>query len=429
MSIESQFQPLAKVTGMEILARKSQLNPNPKEQSTLNWNEYNHWFCFRDDNDTYLDKLALRANRSVTHLSCLNKKTLFTIGDGLTTEDQNFADRLTSVNAEFQDFNEILEPFISDFYKFGNAYIIIEQRGDNYFFYPTDALHWRLGRGEVEGKMLHSPDWQEWRSTRTAATKPVAYPIFPNFESVELRNKDNRVLSVFRLTNKVSGYNYYGLPSYRAAAYAIDLEYRADKYNMDEFDNNFAADVIVVIRKHLEDEAKAKAAADQVKKDYTGEGNNGKMLFHIVDPMQEKAIEIHKIDREAEGKFIDLRAHAKDNIIVAHGLTRSLVGVETQGQLGSNQQILTEFNAVMSNTIRPVQKKIIRAINQLFRGTIGLPNEPLTFINKPPISPISLINAGSYYMISEARQEAGLDPDFQPEEIINAVNNVRKSSQ
>ena len=73
--------------------------------------------------------------------------------------------------------------------------------------------------------------------------------------------------------------SHYGRPHYVSAINDIDIEYRISKYNLDEFDNGFKADMVMTIYKDIKDQKEFEEAKAEIKGQHTGEGNNGGFII------------------------------------------------------------------------------------------------------------------------------------------------------
>lgn len=411
-----------------------QVTTQPTEDKTRN--DAKEWvLCYPEGGkyqNLYLEQLALRALRSPTHAACLNKRTNFFLGLGLTTEDEAWLSRVQDLNAYGESMQELIEKDFRDTDWAGNSYIEIVKLGnDQYQFYHRRPQGFRAdkkGRG-----YWYSGDWTKW-NTEPNYYRPILYPSFPNFERVKdikgNYQKGQRCIAHYKDYDPRS--NYYGRPHYVSAINDIDIEYRISKYNLDEFDNGFKADMVMTVFKTIKDQKEFEQAKADIKGQHTGEGKNGGMIIEAVDPIDGKPAVLQRVDRTTDGQFHAEAERAERNIIKAHGLTPSLVGIERSGSLGSNQQIISEFEIFQNTVIEPFHARKIRWYDKLFKKTIGLPTSPLMIPVVPPVSRVNGIDPKQVLTIQEQRQELGYSEEYEGEllkPISNGISNSGASNQ
>ena len=378
----------------------------------------------------YLEQLLLRRNRSTTHDACLNKRQNYFIGQGLVTEDQAWMDKMQTVNAYGESIQELVEKDFIDTDWAGNSYIEIVKVGNEYQFYHRRPQNFRADK-KGEG-FWYSADWRKIE-TDSKNYAPIFYPKFPFFGDVKNPNDKKSNQKFKRCIAHFANYDprsvFYGRPHYISAINDIDIEYRISKYNLDEFDNGFKADMIMTIFKNIKDETEFQKAKDELKSQHVGEGKNGGFIIEAVDSLDGKPAVIQKIDRTTDGQFTIESERVQRNIIKAHGLTPSLVGIATQGQLGSNQQIISEFEIFQNTQIEPFHTSKLRWLNKIFKMTVGEPREPLKIPISPPVSRVNGIDPKIVLTIGEQREEIGYPRELpENEELIkqqpqNGFNN------
>jgi hypothetical protein len=399
-----------------------QVTSEPTEDTKLK--DSNEWVLLYSNGgkyrNLYLEQLALRMERSPTHAACLNKRYNYFIGQGLTTEDEAWLSKMASVNAYGESIQELIEKDIIDTDWSGNSYIEIVKVGSDYQFFHRRA---------------QSADWT--KAERQSEYKPIFYPKFPDYGDVKDPNNPSKKQKHKRAIIHYKSYDprsvNYGRPHYVSAINDIDIEYRISKYNLDEFDNGFKADMVMTIFKDIKDENEFKEAKEELKSQHTGEGKNGGFIIEAVDSIDGKPAVIQKIDRTTDGQFLAEAERVQRNIIKAHGLTPSLAGVATAGQLGSSQQIISEFEIFQNTQIEPFHASKLRWYTKLFNATVGAPREPLKIPISPPVSKVNGIDPKLVLEIEEQREEIGYPAEYDPSKLIkqqsNGISNSGASNQ
>jgi len=341
---------------------------------------------FQDSSNIYPNDLAKRARRSSTHSSIINQKITFTIGKGfLYSKDgedvdfkdlpSDFQDWLNEVNPENDNIDTLFKQLVQNYVITGQCYPHVKKAGDYTAIFSEDATTVRKGKD-----------------------KKRAY--------------------------------IYGLPDYVGALDWIDIEYRVSKYNIDKFDNGFFPSVLMQMFGEVPDGMNAQAYVQEIKKRYTGEGNNDKFLVELLDS-PEQAAKVIEFERERDGEFQMLSELAVRNIITAHRITPALAGLETSGKLGSNEQIKLEYDKFMNSVIIPdFQEPILRALNNIIKRETNFGDYTLSILNVSPVGNSDRVELNAVTTVNEGRFMIGLQPfqegDIRGELFINqnAVANI-----
>ena len=151
----------------------------------------------------------------------------------------------------------------------------------------------------------------------------------------------------------------------------------------------------------------AQEYVDEIVNKFTGEGNNNKVLFQMLDSQEQKS-SVQILDNIREGDFEKLHNLAVQNIITAHRFTPSLAGIATAGKLGSTQQVQSEFEIINNTVIRPYKDKLLRVFNTLIKEA-GF-DIKLDVHTSSPVSVTSMIQPSEVMTINEQRQLLGLEP-------------------
>ena len=174
----------------------------PKEPS-INTTLRHEWIPF-GINNLFPQELAELSRSASTHRAILSTKVTFSIGEGLRTAQEDLSKYLEDVNAFGESMDDVARKVMSDYWKFGNAYIEVVTGNGYCNFYHQDATTARVEKG---GKniLLH-PDWEHAVRYPDEMRK---IPIYPSFK------KDEKIYrTIIHLTDYESTYFYYGMPDY-----------------------------------------------------------------------------------------------------------------------------------------------------------------------------------------------------------------------
>ena len=408
-------------------------NPNTPKQDI----EQKYVPFFQDSSNIYVNDLAKRARRSSTHSSIINQKITFTIGNGfLFTKDgeaqefkdlpKEFQDWLNEINTEGDSLDTLFRELVQNFVITGQCYPHVKKstNGSYVSIFSEDATTVRKGKDKKKAYISNF-----WRDILLSTQPTKEFPINSGLSFWDGVPKNEYLVHVLR---KYPEFNFYGLPDYVGALDWIDIEYRVSKYNIDKFDNGFFPSVLMQMFGEVPDGMTAQAYVQEIKKKYTGEGNNDKFMVELLDS-PEQAAKVIEFERERDGEFQMLSELAVRNIITAHRITPALAGLETTGKLGSNEQIKLEYDKFMNSVIIPdFQEPIIRALNNIIKRETPYGEYKLSVLNVSPVGNSDRVDLNAVTKVNEGRLMVGLKPldetDNRGELFItqNAIANIEE---
>ncbi len=387
---------------------------------------YDTYQTFGSDN-LFPQHLAAINRQSPVHAGVLANKVLYGMGSGLEISNK----KLTAPNPD-ETFIGMLKKYLSDQLGFGNGTleVVTDKRNSFVSIYHKDFTKCRISK---DGKsVIQHPKWEDFASTTSYG---VWIPLFPEFDVArdangkEIASGAGYLRSIYHRKDYSPEFQYYGLPSWISALAAAGISYKTNKWNLSRLDNSFKGSGVMMINGDIgEDESKK--MTDEFTTKMTGEGTTGKILFIIRELGQDATVQFTPIDTKDDGDWMNLHKQAESDIITAHNWFRSLSGIADNTGFDT-KRILNEYQVAQNTVIRDMQVMMadtLTAIYQRFKVDTG----EITFINKPPVSTLTLISPEKYIHIWEARKMAGMDYDENdPEQqkfINNGTNDTRRSS-
>ena len=341
--------------------------------------------------------LAELKRKSATHRAILSQKTIFTTGSGFQTEDEGLLAYLENANAHGENFMSIWKKIVDDYYTFGNAYYEIVHFEGGVNIYHIDATKVRIAKDQEN--VIISPDWENYEQRKEDAE---VIPFYPNF----VRDKGNQ-RSVVHIKDYEPEFEYYGLPDYIAALEDISVNYEIGRWNNTKFKNHFQPSSIVEINGDMSDE-EAEALVEEARNKFTGEGNNGKILFLVKNGDTAPAT-VTTLDDKSEGNFLNLQNVTNQNIITAHRWQPSLSGLVSAGKMNSTgSEIRIAYEMVMATVVKGTMHLLFEPIKQILKDS-GYEVEDLEVKYEPPISFMSDINIQDVLEINELREVLGYE--------------------
>lgn len=372
--------------------------------------------------------LALFCRTSPNHRGIINSKHEYFMGEGLTTDDDAAADMLDVINYEGWSMNEFLDRADIDYSMFGNGWweLITDRKRSFLWFNHLDSTKVRLQKG-LENVIIH-PDWS--KDTGKYDKYRRILPLYPAFEPDDGEGEFPAFRSVFHLRKYEPEFVYYGVPQYLSSKDSIQIDLKTNKWNLSRLKNSFRVSGILVVP--VKDPAESKTVMDYIKKNYTGEDNQAKLLTitkaRATENQKAESAQLIETKQEDDGSWLDLHAQSLSDMIVAHGWFRSLTGIPDNTGFDT-QRILNEYEVAVNTVINNRQTLYVDTLRRLYRDVVGIElPEDLKFINRPPL------DTDNYKKIWELRRDKGLDFDetdpaqqiiIVPQATVNATINTR----
>lgn len=310
---------------------------------------------------------------------------------------------LLEVNADGESILDVLEKALTDYAHFGNCYVGFSKFQKRVYCYHIPFVKGKLKRrnqvGDVDtiGVCL---DWKNWNSSQ--AEQYSAYPVFsPDKQGVER--------SVLHIAKYRPGMDYYGLPDYISGLLAATLEYYIDRRNISKMENaNIPSGILQFFGANTVEEAEE--VVNDAKKQFAGLGKNGGLLIQALADADLKAVFTAIENTEKEGEMLELQTVVAQKIITAHRWSTALAGIATAGKLGTNQQLIQEFETVQSTVIQPMQRLFLSKFLNEYLKLNGVNDLYLSIDNVTPTSFFGTINPETSLTADEKRQEMGFAP-------------------
>ena len=255
---------------------------------------------------------------------------------------------------------------------------------------------------------------------------------YPTFSSKDMRldedldifaegldDDDDIKSSILHAKQYSPEFYFWGLPDWIGSKQWIELEYRIAKFNVSKFQNGLTPSGILQMFGDLTDEQKQQYIHDMRDK-MTNTGNDFKVIFQISEN-PELVSKFTPFEQSYQGYFMELATLCKEFIAVGMGVPLSLVQA-TPGQLGSNQQIRSEFELLYNTEIAEIQQTILQKIIKPYLDTVAenegkpwLKNVELGFKNIVPVSYRGDLEVNKLITMNEGRELLGFDIMDEPE--------------
>lgn len=387
----------------------------PSHHNTRNIYGIENWKVFGADN-LWPQAVAFLNRKSNVHRGIINKKTLYITGRGFTTENKDLENYLKSVNADGEHFREVFRKLNFDDQSNGNAWleVVTNSKGQFLNLYHHDYTTCRLGNKKDLGYvLLHS----NWAKVSQSKDKIKRVPLYPNFEDTE---GYGNIRSMIHFKDYEPEFVDYGLPQWIAGMGVSAIAYKTDKWNISRLDNNFNSSGVLLVEGEFDSDQEAQDLKDTFKKEFTGEGNTGKIMFIAKNPGGENT-EFISFNANTDSDWSNLHTQSTNDLVIAHGWYRALSGIADNTGFDTDR-ILNEYNIALQEVILDRQEYFLNPIKAVITDILGIPTDDLDVVNKPPLSA-----KPGYMKIWEARKADGLDYDEDDPAQQEYLANISKS--
>ena len=389
----------------KIISAKVHTTKVPSIPNEATQNVFDHREFHRFGTDNLFPQAVAELNRkSPVHSGIINYKTVYTLGKGFQFDEANqpLMDLVARVNGANESLRTVMKRIIKDFNSFGNAYleIVTDARRSFLSFYHIDATKVRVMK-DMNAVVIH-PNWREEKRYLKDSRKYL--PLYPDFEEV-----DGALRAVWHFKQYEPEFSIYGIPKWISGLDAAGIGYKTNKWNLSRLDNSFQSSGVMLIDGNMSAEDAA-ALQNDFAKEFTGEGNQGKLLMIVKSLGKSEGTQFIPLNNGSDGDWIELHNQSTNDLVTAHGWFRSLSGISDNTGFDT-RRILNEYEIALATVISEDQQFYLDAIKIILSQQTMIDASELEFINKPPISVATLITADRVVTIGEGRAALGLSVD------------------
>lgn len=328
----------------------------------------NDWIMFGADNLFPQELLRIYQNSSPLHTGLVKKKVDMIAGLGFNP----VAGLESFLSNEFSkdDLNVIVYKCAFDLVLFGGFYInVIWAKGGKQIAQiehmpyekvraqkPCDKDYF----GEDNEDVINYYISKDWSRTRRAENEPWLIPAFDERLAVE---EPSQLYSVMSYT---PGLEYYSMPSYMSILNWLRLDYEISAFHLQSVRNGFNPSMIITMKDGapVTDEERQREY-NNLKERYAGALNAGDFLLVYADSDATAPSFTPIQPNNSDERFRDLMIQLNQEILVGHGATSPVGGLETSGKLGSSDEIKDAYKLFQLTSIAQMQAIVERAFNKL----------------------------------------------------------------
>ena len=366
MKIES------KNTKVSMIKAESQEVEAP-EFKTVNNKDY-ILYGVKNDFPTILKDMM---NTSSLHSAILKKKADMSAGKGFETaslEQKNF---INNVNGS-ETLNEIVYKNAYDLALYGGYCFLATWSKDKKSIARIQYIDWSKVRkvkeleddSEVAIRQTEGVEFYQisadWKQEKKEKYKPE---IVQGFST---QYNDVATQLVYVPMYRPGSEDVYPLPDYQACSTYIALDTEIASWHLNSVKNGFTPSMMINLVGVPSDE-EMKQFQRKLEDQYSGSANSSKVILTLSEDESQIPIITPLTLNDSDERYKDLANQVKEQIIIGHRASSTVVGVATAGKLGTSNEVIEAEAMFQHNVIDQYQYLLETHYNRLmnFNGIDG----------------------------------------------------------
>ena len=249
---------------------------------------------------------------------------------------------------------DLLQKLSRDLEVQGNGYLeisVLSGKVEGLWHIPAQTM--RRKPGKTSGFIQKLPD------DKTKSFKEFI-PASEETESkkASIKEDGNYVIQFIKYWNNP----HYGVPVWIAAREKIFMLNNADTYNASFFKNGVPDGLIIAKGVKLSDEN-----MDDIEGVFKPDEGGKKHKFSFCELPYQAEINYLKLnDTIVDVSFLNLQRESKGDICTAFGIPPKLVGIETAGRLGGDNDLKLQIKEYLAGVVKPEQNFLVKGIQKIF---------------------------------------------------------------
>lgn len=322
-------------------------------------------FVIWGDSNIYPNYLYELSKSVSTLKSVIGGSAQFVCGDKIVS---NISDMETYVNKKEDTWADLVENIARDYFTYGGFAInVLRNKGGQ-----VSELYYvnlkNLRSDKENNQFFYSEDWSR-------SYGRVKYIVYPKFTS---EGKEPNSIYFYK-NDKVQ---CYPSPIWEASVKSAETEKKIDEYHLNNISNNFSGTYIVNFNNGQPSDQQKEEIEEDFNEKFTGVENSGNVMMTWNDS-KENETTITKIASEDFGaKYDSLSKRVRQSIFTSFRATPNLFGIPTETTGFSEQEYNQAFKLYNRTQIRPIQSKIVDAIDKIMGRKTSITIVPFTLENK-----------------------------------------------
>ena len=333
------------------------------------------------------DILKEMMNTSSLHSAILKKKSDMSAGLGFeatTSEQKNFINNFSGS----ETINEIVYKNAYDLALYGGYCFLVTWSKDKKSIARVQYMDWSKVRkvkeleddSEVAVRQTEGVDFfqisADWTQERKEKYKPE---IVQGFST---KYNDVATQLVYVPMYRPGSEDVYPLPDYQACSTYIALDTEIASWHLNSVKNGFTPSMMINMIGVPSDE-EMKQFQRKLEEQYSGSANSSKIILTLSEDEAQVPIITPLTLNDSDERYKDLAQQVKEQIIIGHRASSTVVGVATAGKLGTSSEVIEAEAMFQHNVIDQYQYLLESQYNRIMNlnGIEGeiLLNESVTF--------------------------------------------------
>ena len=351
---------------LQIKAQASGSLSPPKERSQ-GGNKFKSFSTYFERN-IFPQKLIDLYEKSPTHRSAINSKHVFTNGKGFAVVTK---DGKPDLKAE--KYTEVVN-FLNE-----SLFDVYVKCALDYVLTGNYAIEIAINNKTVS--VFHK-DVSTIRKSKDVSYISNYWTGIRNQNEFNKAIKSGEVTEIDNYVGQTANGNYllyiheyspgrasYGIPDYWSTGGEnwIKVENKIPAYNDSRIDNKFMPSGLLTLVGEPPDGKTAEEYIREFVSNFTGVGNNSKLVAQIVSS-KDAIPEYEQLNDEPEGIFLTLQDLADRVILRMHRMHPALL-LQTPGSLSSANEIQTAYNVFLNTVIKPYQISLLKGFDLVLKLT------------------------------------------------------------
>ena len=353
------------------------------EFKTLNNKDY---ILYGKKND-FPDILKEMMNTSSLHSAILKKKSDMSAGLGFEANTSEQKDFINNFNGS-ETLNEIVYKNAYDLALYGGYCFLVTWSKDKKSIARVQYMDWSKVRkvkeleddSEVAVRQTEGVDFfqisADWTQERKEKYKPE---IVQGFST---KYNDVATQLVYVPMYRPGSEDVYPLPDYQACSTYIALDTEIASWHLNSVKNGFTPSMMINMIGVPSDE-EMKQFQRKLEEQYSGSANSSKIILTLSEDEAQVPIITPLTLNDSDERYKDLAQQVKEQIIIGHRASSTVVGVATAGKLGTSSEVIEAEAMFQHNVIDQYQYLLESQYNRIMNlnGIEGeiLLNESVTF--------------------------------------------------
>ena len=353
------------------------------EFKTLNNRDY---ILYGKKND-FPDILKEMMNTSSLHSAILKKKSDMTAGLGFestTAEQKNFINNLNGS----ETIDQIVYKNAYDLALYGGYCFLVTWSKDKKSIARVQYMDWSKVRkvkeldddSEVAIRQTEGVDFYQISADWTQERKEKYKPEIVQGFSTEYNDVATQL--VYVPMYRPGSEDVYPLPDYQACSTYIALDTEIASWHLNSVKNGFTPSMMINMIGVPSDE-EMKQFQRKLEEQYSGSANSSKIILTLSEDEAQVPIITPLQLNDSDERYKDLAQQVKEQIIIGHRASSTVVGVATAGKLGTSGEVVEAEAMFQHNVIDQYQYLLESHYNRIMNlnGIEGeiLLNESVTF--------------------------------------------------